>query len=99
MRRWRARAQASEVDPWGYFVPSKHTRARRLAGSADGTAHSSTAGKAIERGADVIGRTICRRYGARGTSLRRLREVTPRAGGVRRGSSPATGPHFIEHKL
>ena len=50
LRRRRSRAQASEVDPLSYFLPSKATGTARLAGSADGTAHSSTAGKAIERG-------------------------------------------------
>ena len=89
------------MDPLSYFLPSKATGTARLAGSADGTAHSSTAGKSHREGADVIGRTICRRYGARGTSLRRLREVTPRAGGVR-GLANVSGTYstdFIEHKL
>ena len=89
VRRRRSRAQVLRMGLGMCFLASKAPLRRRLAGSADGTAHSSTAGKSHREGADVIGRTICRRPGARGTSIRRLREVTPRAGGVRGRPSPA----------
>ena len=75
LRRRRARAQVRRMGLGMCFLASKAPLRRRLAGSADGTAHSSTAGKSHREGADVIGRTICRRSGARGTSIRRRREV------------------------
>ena len=54
------------MDPLSYFLPSKATGTARLAGSADGTAHSSSASKSHREGVDVIGRTIYRRFGAPG---------------------------------
>ena len=97
VRRRRSRAQVRRMGLGMCFLASKAPLRRRLAGSADGTAHSSTAGKSHREGADVIGRprpTARRRGGdfsptaARSATARRRRQEAPCPSG--RGTSSNT---------
>ena len=100
LRRRRSRAQASEVDPLSYFLPSKATGTARLAGSADGTAHSSSASKSHREGVDVIGRThvkTLRRAGDFSRTAARSYTTRRRRQGPRQRQRYST--YFIEHKL